>query len=179
MTPNTRLAFTQTQLLGVIALRLPAITARLQADADEIDGYPTATLADGPAGGGRTVTVNGERIPVTSVEAAVIARAGETGRTPHTRASDALWRLGELLGVLTWVTNELDAWQRQNGGEPVTDTVKRRLTCTGNGTKVCHHIADPLRADGLCLEHGKEADDRKRDRAQRDRQRYHADRRAG
>lgn len=174
MTPNTRLAFTQTQLLGVIALRLPAITARLQADADEIDGYPTATLADGPAGGGRTVTVNGERIPVTSVEAAVIARAGETGRTPHARASDALWRLGELLGVLTWVTNELDAWQRQNGGEPVTDTVKRRLLC-----HACNLVADPLRADGLCLEHGAEEDKRKRDRAQRDRQRYHADRRAG
>lgn len=42
----------------------------------EADGYPTtASGADtGARGGGRTITVDGERIPVTSVEAAAINR---------------------------------------------------------------------------------------------------------
>lgn len=176
---NPRLVFTQSQLVGVIAVRLPAIVARLEAEADELDGYPTATLADGPSGGGRTIRVDGDTIPVTSVEAAVIARAGEAGSTAHTRAREALWRLDELCGVLTWVTNELDAWQRNHGGEEVTEVIKRRLTCVGDGKRLCSMIADPTRTDGLCVEHGKATDDAKRERARRDRVRYHEGRQAG
>ena len=81
--PDRRLT-TAALLLNALAARYT--TAHNILRASQRDGYPTtASGADtGPRTGGQTILVDGDHIPVTSVEAAVIARLEH-----HQRINDA------------------------------------------------------------------------------------------
>lgn len=152
-----------------LALALPTIGSRLQG----LDGFPSvASGADaGPGGGQRTMRIEGDDVPVTSVEDAALRRVADGG--PTARLDDLADLVRTSAHALRLAHRELDKL-----AGAVTEADKRAMTCT-----LCTNIAvaPPGRNDGLCVRCGREKDaerrkeeQRRADKARSGRVRYHA-----
>lgn len=150
-------------LLMTVEYRIDATEAALLAGADAGEGFPER----GGVGHGDAELDVPEELrggPTTTTEALALRR---------TTATRDLTQLRRAVAEMVHAVNRVEAIVRSHSGEPLTREFVDRLRCA-NPTKVCKSIADPSRDDHLCVEHGAEADAKRRSDSDARRQRRHA-----
>ena len=163
-TPRTIRARVTTARINLTHLeaRIAAALDALTAEERDHDGYPTsASGADrGPGGGGLVIAVDGDRVPVTSVEHAVLTR--HRGTFPLDELDDLVRTAAHALDLA------VNFCLRHTPGVTAADL--SRLRCAGDDTPTgasCTQLADPRRTDGLCIDCGRRVDSDARRRRKR------------
>jgi hypothetical protein len=144
---------------------------------DVFDGYPaTASGADtGPRGGGPTIRVDGDEVPVTGVEHHVFRRLADGSHARHRGPTSNLETIADLAQTLRHVSRLLLVELENNAGT-VTQADLEALRCKGWGGKTrCpdQAFADARRTDNRCLACGPAEDERRmrEEQLRRDRRR--------
>lgn len=84
------------------------------------DGMPRSSMAGGSSGGGPTVLVDGDQVPVTSVEAAVIARERPPVDRQRRAVLEAVDALGAALDALRRAEHRLNLVDALRSDEELT-----------------------------------------------------------